>query len=73
MTWYQMAILIVIEISNKHLLTFQLISERVVKLYDDWVRQNRTTHATRLGDLDETIYRDSDVPSLLPDDLYFSP
>ena len=52
----------------------QLIAEEVVKLYDEWVYATSSVKVEKkLQNLDLSVYRDSDIPSKLPDDLKFSP
>ena len=44
-----------------------------VKLYDEMIKSNATNTTTTLPQLDKDLYRDSDIPSKLPEDLKFSP
>ena len=52
----------------------QLIAEEVVKLHDEWVLETSSVEVKeKLQDLNLSVYRDSDIPSKLPNDLKFSP
>ena len=51
----------------------QRLADKVVELYDRMIVSNWTSGVSRLSNLDKSIYRDSDIPSRLPDDMHFSP
>lgn len=55
---------------------FQRIASEVVAIYDSMLRRNNSKAkfvAESLPALDKDVYRDSDIPSRLPEDLKFSP
>ena len=59
---------------NDRLLSeWQRLAEKVLELHDSFLEQNMTIDADRLNDLSFDIYKDSDIPARLPDDLKFSP
>ena len=52
---------------------FQRLAGEVLELHDSFMRLNVTVDAERLKDLSVDVYKDSDIPTRLPDDLMFSP
>ena len=51
----------------------QRLADKVIELYDNMLTSGNWTRARKLSDLHKDVYRDSDIPSRLPDDLQFSP
>ncbi|ELU06451.1 hypothetical protein CAPTEDRAFT_215114 [Capitella teleta] len=51
----------------------QKIAKQVVKIYDTNLKEGWNSGYTALPKISRDVYRDSDIPSLLPDDLTFSP
>ncbi|XP_050400585.1 voltage-dependent calcium channel subunit alpha-2/delta-2 [Patella vulgata] len=49
------------------------LAEKVREIHDDFLRSNSSINAKVLKDIDERIYRDSDIPSRLPHDIIFNP
>ncbi|KAL8570692.1 hypothetical protein ACOMHN_039127 [Nucella lapillus] len=49
------------------------LADKVLELHDSFLEQNVTVDAERLNDLSLDVYKDSDIPARLPDDLEFSP
>lgn len=53
--------------------SLQNLAASVRQLYDDFLRKNKTLDVNKLSDLSKDMYRDSDIPQRLPEDLQFSP
>ncbi|XP_041357381.1 VWFA and cache domain-containing protein 1-like [Gigantopelta aegis] len=49
------------------------LAAKAQELYDEFLTANATTNVTSLNDLGRDVYKDSDIPKLLPVDLDFNP